>query len=67
MIRAPRGSGGFGYDPLFVVAGTGQTMAELGEHEKNRLSHRARAFAALYPLLEDVLRQRALQVARIGR
>ena len=67
VIRAPRGSGGFGYDPLFVVAGTDQTMAELGEHEKNRLSHRARAFAALYPLLEDVLRQRASQVARIGR
>jgi XTP/dITP diphosphohydrolase len=67
VIRAPRGSGGFGYDPLFVVAGTDLTMAELGEHEKNRLSHRARAFAALYPLLEDVLRQRASQVARIGR
>jgi XTP/dITP diphosphohydrolase len=66
IIRAPRGSGGFGYDPLFVVAGTDRTMAELGEHEKNRLSHRARAFAALRPLLEDVLRERASQVARIG-
>jgi XTP/dITP diphosphohydrolase len=66
IISAARGSGGFGYDPLFVVAGTDRTMAELGEHEKNRLSHRARAFAALRPLLEDVLRERASQVARIG-
>ncbi len=66
VIRAPRGSGGFGYDPLFVVAGTDRTMAELSEDEKNRLSHRARAFAALYPLLEGVLRERRSQVARIG-
>ncbi len=66
VTRAPRGSGGFGYDPLFVVAGTDRTMAELSEHEKNRLSHRARAFAALRPLLEGILRERAAQVARIG-
>ncbi|HJZ88408.1 MAG TPA: RdgB/HAM1 family non-canonical purine NTP pyrophosphatase [Polyangia bacterium] len=49
---APRGSGGFGYDPLFEVAGQGgRTMAELLLEEKNRLSHRARALAALRPLL----------------
>jgi XTP/dITP diphosphohydrolase len=66
VIRAPRGSGGFGYDPLFVVAGIDRTMAELAEREKNRLSHRARAFAALCPLLEEVLHQRASQVARVG-
>lgn len=63
---APRGSGGFGYDPLFVVAGTDdKTMAELVQHEKNRLSHRARAFTALHPVLERVLRERAAQVARV--
>jgi len=66
ITRTPRGSGGFGYDPLFVVAGTDRTMAELGEDEKNRLSHRARAFAALRPLLERVLAERAEQVARLG-
>jgi XTP/dITP diphosphohydrolase len=66
VIRAPRGSGGFGYDPLFVVAGTDRTMAELLEHEKNRISHRAKAFAALRPLLEEVLRERAAQVDRVG-
>ena len=65
VIRSPRGSGGFGYDPLFVVAGTGKTMAELAQHEKNRLSHRARAFAALHPALDRVLRERADQLARV--
>jgi XTP/dITP diphosphohydrolase len=65
VIRAPRGSGGFGYDPLFVVAGIDRTMAELGEAEKNRLSHRARAFAALRPVLAAVLDERVAQVARL--
>jgi len=40
-----RGSGGFGYDPIFEVEG--RTLAEMGEKEKNRISHRARALAAL--------------------
>jgi len=40
---APRGSGGFGYDPLFILEGDGRTMAELSPDDKNRLSHRARA------------------------
>ena len=49
LLAAPRGSGGFGYDPLFVVhtRGLALTMAELGLDEKNRLSHRAAAFRAL--------------------
>ncbi len=59
VICEPRGGGGFGYDPLFVVAGTDRTMAELTPQEKNRLSHRARAFAALRPVLDQVLRARA--------
>ncbi|MCL2342303.1 MAG: RdgB/HAM1 family non-canonical purine NTP pyrophosphatase [Firmicutes bacterium] len=42
ILCAPRGSGGFGYDPVFEVAGTGKSMAELGP-EKNMISHRARA------------------------
>jgi XTP/dITP diphosphohydrolase len=43
----PRGSGGFGYDPIFVPAGWDRTMAELSPEEKDRISHRGRAFRAL--------------------
>jgi XTP/dITP diphosphohydrolase len=66
ITRTPRGSGGFGYDPLFVVEGRERTMAELTEAEKNELSHRARAFAALRPVLERVIAQREEAIARIG-
>jgi XTP/dITP diphosphohydrolase len=66
ITRTPRGSGGFGYDPLFVVAGLDKTMAELGAEDKNRVSHRARAFAALRPILERVLEERAAQVESAG-
>jgi XTP/dITP diphosphohydrolase len=43
----PRGSGGFGYDPAFVPEGRERTMAELSDEEKDRISHRGRAFRAL--------------------
>jgi XTP/dITP diphosphohydrolase len=67
ITRTPRGSGGFGYDPLFVVDGADKTMAELTEAEKNALSHRARAFAALRPVLERILAQRDEAIARVER
>jgi len=44
---APRGDRGFGYDPLFVIAGDGRTMAELPAAEKHRISHRGLATAKL--------------------
>lgn len=67
IARGPRGGGGFGYDPLFIVDGFGRTMAELTEDEKNHVSHRARAIAALRPaLLELVARGRA-EAARLAR
>lgn len=47
----PRGSGGFGYDPIFVPVGWDRTMAELTPEEKDRISHRGRAFRALGELL----------------
>src|SRR5258706_11492896 len=59
ITRTPRGSGGFGYDPLFVVEGGDRTLAELGEDEKNAISHRARAMVALKPVLAKVLAARA--------
>ena len=43
ILRAPRGSGGFGYDPVFLVDGTGESMAELTLEEKNAVSHRGNA------------------------
>ncbi len=61
IVRAPRGQGGFGYDPLFLVGGEGVTMAELAEHRKNEVSHRARAAAGMRPhviaLVEARLRE----------
>ena len=47
ILRAPVGVHGFGYDPLFEVAGTGRSAAQLDPAEKNRISHRAVAFARL--------------------
>ena len=44
---APRGQGGFGYDPLFVPNGFTQSFAELGEETKNRISHRSQALARM--------------------
>ncbi len=47
----PRGEGGFGYDPVFLLPELGRTMAELSPEEKNRLSHRARAASQARPVL----------------
>jgi len=52
MARAPRGTGGFGYDPVFVPDGDTRTSAELAPHEKDALSHRDRAMRALLPHLQ---------------
>lgn len=65
ITRTPRGSGGFGYDPLFLVEGTGKTMAELSEDGKNRISHRGRAFEKLRIVLEKVLAERDAITRRV--
>ena len=57
VIREKRGSNGFGYDPVFVPDGLDLTSAELAPHEKDARSHRGQAFAALVPLVADLLRR----------
>jgi XTP/dITP diphosphohydrolase len=52
LAAAPRGTGGFGYDPAFVPDGESRTVAEMSPGEKDAISHRARAARALLPLLE---------------
>jgi XTP/dITP diphosphohydrolase len=53
IIREPRGTEGFGYDPLFVVAGSNRTLAEIPLEEKNRISHRAQALAQVIAVLRE--------------
>jgi XTP/dITP diphosphohydrolase len=54
LVRAPRGTGGFGYDPVFVPDGETRTSAELTPQEKDALSHRGRAMRALLPHLREL-------------
>jgi XTP/dITP diphosphohydrolase len=55
IIPEERGQNGFGYDPIFYLAGMGRTMAELNMTEKNQLSHRARAVRAVIPMIREQL------------
>ena len=57
ILPEERGSNGFGYDPIFYLAGLGRTMAELTRAEKNTLSHRARAVQAALPVLRGFLEE----------
>jgi XTP/dITP diphosphohydrolase len=52
LVRTPRGAGGFGYDPIFVPEGWEATMAEMSSDQKDRISHRGRAFRALREILD---------------
>jgi XTP/dITP diphosphohydrolase len=56
IIAEERGSGGFGYDPVFYLPEYNRTMAELPIEEKNQISHRARAIRAAVPILHRILR-----------
>lgn len=53
ISEEPRGSGGFGYDPVFLLSGIGRTSAEIPQEEKNRLSHRGRAFRKIRGILTN--------------
>lgn len=56
LIRKPRGTNGFGYDPIFVPDGETRTTAELSADEKDALSHRGRSFRAIAPHVAAVSR-----------
>ena len=55
LVRAPRGTNGFGYDPIFVPDGEDRTSAELTSAEKDAMSHRGNALRALVPVLRELL------------
>jgi XTP/dITP diphosphohydrolase len=55
LLTSPRGSGGFGYDPIFVPDGETRTTAEMSPAEKDAISHRGRAFRALSAKLPELL------------
>ena len=55
IIPKERGTGGFGYDPIFLLEGLNKTMAELEMDEKNRLSHRGQALRKAIPILIEIL------------
>jgi XTP/dITP diphosphohydrolase len=55
LTRAPRGSNGFGYDPVFQPHGETRTTAEMDPAEKDAISHRGRAFRALAPVIAEAL------------
>ncbi|MGZ9224393.1 MAG: non-canonical purine NTP pyrophosphatase, partial [Anaerolineales bacterium] len=54
IIPEERGTGGFGYDPIFLLSELGKTMAELSMDEKNRLSPRAKAMINAQPVLHQI-------------
>jgi XTP/dITP diphosphohydrolase len=58
IIHEVRGSGGFGYDPLFIPEGFDRTYAEMGEAVKNRISHRAIAFTKAKEILLELIKTR---------
>jgi XTP/dITP diphosphohydrolase len=55
LIREPRGSNGFGYDPIFLPYGYDLTTAQLSDAAKDAISHRGEAFRAMAPLLAELL------------
>ena len=58
LVLEPRGSNGFGYDPIFVADGNTVTNAELTPEQKDAISHRGQAVRAIVPVLSDLLKER---------
>jgi XTP/dITP diphosphohydrolase len=66
LLEAPRGTGGFGYDPVFLPEGWDRTSAEVDQATKDAASHRGRAFRALRPAIEAWAAARAAAPAQGG-
>jgi XTP/dITP diphosphohydrolase len=66
LLEAPRGSGGFGYDPVFVPDGWDRTSAEVDQATKDAASHRGRAFRSLRPAIQAWAAARAATPAQGG-
>jgi XTP/dITP diphosphohydrolase len=60
LVREPLGSGGFGYDPIFLPEGSARTTAQMSSAEKHAISHRGRAFRALVPVIHDLVLARPI-------
>jgi len=60
IAKAPSGSMGFGYDPLFIPCGETRTLAEMTLEEKNRISHRRKALSRMIEILQDLVRTEEL-------
>ena len=67
LVREPRGTGGFGYDPAFVPDGETRTTAEMSPEEKNAISHRGNAFRALAPAIRRMVLRGRVARHRCGR
>jgi XTP/dITP diphosphohydrolase len=65
IAHKPTGTGGFGYDPLFIVQPGQSTMAELTKENKNKISHRARALTAMTPKLAALIEERVAEAAKM--
>jgi len=61
ITHAPRGRGGFGYDPIFVPDGYGATFAEMGSLEKSKISHRALAMRGVAHMMSSVIKYYAVR------
>ncbi|MES2525090.1 MAG: non-canonical purine NTP pyrophosphatase [Gemmatimonadota bacterium] len=66
ILSAPRGSGGFGYDPYFLSDELGATFAEVSREAKGAVSHRGRAFAELFRLIDAAILRRPVDPAEQG-
>lgn len=67
ILFSPRGGGGFGYDPIFLVQGSDKSMAELSMIEKNSISHRGKALSYIKPILLNLSKYQPEKLAELKK